>query len=119
ATPFAVAATSPPDHAHTAARPRELVLAFNHEVDFSLMNYTTVAVERLDAAAATPAAPPALAFALASGNPRAVRVQLPAALAPRPSGWTLRAPAAAAIADVNAQPLGADYAFEFTVDDAP
>jgi hypothetical protein len=116
AAPFAVAATSPPDHAHTAARPQELLLAFNHEIDFSLMNGTTVAVERLDAA---PAAPLALAFTLASGNPRAVRVRLPAALAPGTYRVTLRGTGAAALADVNARPLGADYAFEFTVDSSP
>ena len=116
AVPFAVAATSPPDHSHTAGRPQELVLAFNHEVDFSLMNYTTVTIERLDAAEAAPAP---LAFALVSGNPSAVRVKLPAALAPGSYRVTLRGTGAAALADVNAQPLGADYSFEFTVDAAP
>jgi len=116
ATPFAVAATSPPDHAHSAVRPQELLLAFNHEVDFSLLNYTTVAIERLDAAQP---APQPLAFSLAGGNPRAVRVRLAAALAPGTYRVTLRGTGAAALADVNAQSLGADYSFEFTVESAP
>lgn len=116
ARPFAVAATSPPDHSHAATPPSELVLAFNHEVDFSLVNETTVALERLDA---PQAAPVRLAFTLASGNPRSVRVKLPAALAPGSYRVTLRGAGGAALADVNAQQLGSDFSFVFTVDAAP
>jgi len=116
ARPFALTATSPPDRAHTAAPPTELLLAFNHEVDFSLLNETTVVLERLDA---PPGAPIRLAFALASGNPHAVRARLPTALAPGTYRVSVRGTGAAALADVNAQPLGADTAFEFTVDPTP
>jgi hypothetical protein len=114
--PFAVAATSPPDGAHTAGTTAELVIAFNHEVDFSLLNETTVALERTDLPQGEPVR---LAFALANGNPRAVRVRLPAALAPGSYRVLVRGSGAAALADVNAQPLGADYSFAFTVDTAP
>jgi hypothetical protein len=114
--PFAVAATSPPDGAHTHQATGELVIAFNHEVDFSLLNETTVALERTDAPQSEPAR---LAFALASGNPRAVRVTLPAALAPGSYRVTVRGTGGAALADVNAQPLGRDYSYEFTVDTVP
>lgn len=117
--PFAVAATSPADGAHTAAATAELVVAFNHEVDFSLLNETTIALERTDAPPAESQAAPRLAFALAKGNPRTVRVKLPATLAPGSYRVTLRGTGAAALADVNAQPLGADYSFAFTVDTAP
>jgi hypothetical protein len=113
---FAVAATSPPDGAHTAGTTAELVIAFNHEVDFSLLNETTVALERTDVAQGEPVR---LAFALASGNPSAVRVKLPAALAPGTYRVSVRGTGAAALADLNAQPLGSDYSFEFTVDQAP
>ena len=116
ARPFAVTATSPPDHSHAAARPGELVVAFNHEVDFSLLNETTVALERLDA---PQAAPVRLTFSLATGNPRTVRVRLPAALAAGTYRVSLRGTGAAALADVNAQQLGSDFSFEFTVDPAP
>ena len=101
AAPFAVTATSPPDsRAPAATPPSELVVAFSHEVDFSLLNETTVALERLDAPQTTPVRltlqprerQPAHGAREAGG--RARRGQLP------PDACAAREPAA--LADLNA-----------------
>jgi hypothetical protein len=115
AAAFALAATAPPDHAHVQGTPQILV-AFTHELDFSLLNETTVVLERLDAEAAV-ALPAHLA--LARGNPAAVLLVPANPLVPGSYRVRLRGTGAAALADVGGQVLGTDAAFEFTVDDSP
>jgi methionine-rich copper-binding protein CopC len=116
AAAFALAATSPPDQAHVRSSPAQLVVAFNHEIDFSLLNETTVVLERLgfEEAAVLPAR-----LALAHGNPAAVLLTPASPLAPGSYRVRLRGTGAAALADVSGQMLGTDAAFEFTVDDSP
>ncbi len=113
---FALEATSPPDQAHVHGSPPQLLVAFNHEIDFSLLNETTVVLERLDAAAAV-ALP--VHLALAPGNPAAVLLRPADALAPGSYRVRLRGTGAAALADVGGQMLAGDAAFEFTVDESP
>jgi len=113
---FAVAATSPPHAAVLARAPHQLLLAFNREVDYSLVNAGAIALER-----DTPAGPLAFAidFQLAPGNPAAVLITPRAAL---PAGhYRLRARGTgpAALADLNGQPLGVDAVAEFTVAGQP
>src|ERR1700704_2232493 len=49
AASFAVAATSPQDQSRVAGPVLQIVVAFNHEVDASLINDTTLRLERLTA----------------------------------------------------------------------
>jgi hypothetical protein len=116
AAAFALAATSPPDHAHVPSSPAQLVVAFNHEIDFSLLNDTTLILERQGAAdvAVLPAR-----LALARGNPAAVLLTPASPLAPGSYRVRVRGTGAAALADVSGQMLGTDEVFEFTVDDSP
>jgi hypothetical protein len=118
AVAFALAATSPPDHAHVGSSPAQLVVAFNHEVDFTLLNETTVTLERLGAEESA-MLPAHLAIALAPGNPAAVLLTPARPLTPGSYRVRLRGTGAAALADTGGQVLGTDATFEFTVDGAP
>jgi Bacterial Ig-like domain len=125
ATPaaFSVMQTSPVDEAMMDPPVRNIVVAFNHEVDASLINYTTLTVDYLGAitasgspdANATVAHLPAYA-ALADGNPNAVVITPIAPLLPGAYRVTVRGTGGGAIADLNAQALGSDYSFTFNVD---
>lgn len=109
---FMLTATSPPDAAALPDSPRTLLVAFNREVDFSLVNDTTVSVERV-----TPEGGLAqrASLSLAPGNPAAVLVRPVTALAPGSYRLRVRGTGPAPLADLNAQTLQADYVAEFSV----
>jgi len=121
--PFSVTQTSPLDEAVMDPPVNSIVVAFNHEVDASLINYTTLTVDYLGAitasgspdANATVAHLPAYA-ALADGNPNAVVITPIAPLLPGAYRVTVRGTGGGAIADLNAQALGSDFSFKFNVD---
>jgi hypothetical protein len=121
--PFTVTQTSPVDEAVMDPPVNNIVVAFNHEVDASLINYTTLTVDYLGAitasgspdANATVAHLPAYA-ALADGNPNAVVITPIAPLLPGAYRVTVRGTGGGAIADLNAQALGSDFSFKFNVD---
>src|SRR5260370_30543173 len=79
---FAVVATFPEDQAVVVPPVARIVVAFSHELDASLINDTTVHLERLGTDAPQPAGP--ISMRLAQGNPRALLIIPPAPLAPRP-----------------------------------
>ncbi len=118
AASFAVTAISPSDHARLSDPLRQLVVVFNHEVDASLLNETTLSLE---AVAADPDPPPpvTLRARLAEGNPTVVLLTPARVLPPGSYRLTVRGSGGGALADVNAQALGRDYRSEFTVDGAP
>jgi hypothetical protein len=121
--PFTVIQTSPVDTAIADEPVSHIVVAFNHEVDASLVNYTTLTVEKVGSGAAadtdTPAAHLPSYFALADGNPRAIIITPAAPLLPGTYRVTVRGTGGGSLADLNAQTLGSDYSFTFTVDDSP
>jgi hypothetical protein len=112
---FAVEVTSPEEGMVLSAALPAIVVAFNHEIDVSLVNYTTVALEKTDVA---PAAPISAATTLAAGNSRVLLITPRAPLAAGNYRVTLRGSGGAALADVNAETLGVDYSFNFVVDSA-
>ena len=124
--PFSVTQTSPLDAARMETPVNHIVVAFNHEVDASLVNYTTLTVERVDTETAVEAASgatqathlPAYA-ALAEGNPNAIVITPVAPLLPGTYRVTVRGSGGGALADLNAQALGSDYSFTFNVDASP
>lgn len=127
---FSVSYTSPLDEAVVDTPVTHVVLVFNHELDASLVNYTTLKVERLEAAtpAASTGAQPAAAgqaivipthSALADGNTNTVVITPVAPLLPGAYRVTARGSGGGALADLNAQVLGSDYSFTFTVDGSP
>jgi hypothetical protein len=113
---FALTVTAPADGARLSAPPRQLLVAFNREIDYSLINETTVVLER-----DTPEGPLAqrMRLQLARGNPAAVLLTPLAALAPGSYRLRVRGTGAAALADVGGSALGADYAAAFIVTGAP
>jgi hypothetical protein len=115
---FEVVTTSPPDTAVLTGPVSDVVVAFSREVDASLVNSTTVSVEKITSASLlTPAGPPlAVSMRLAAGNPAAIVIH---ALRPLDEGMyrvTLRGTGGGALADVNAVVMGTDYYFVFTVE---
>jgi hypothetical protein len=124
--PFTVIQTSPVDAAVTDSPISHILVAFNHEVDASLVNYTTLAVERVGSGTAaeagdanTPAVHLPSYAALAQGNPKAIIITPAAPLIPGTYRVTVRGTGGGALADLNAQVLGSDYSFTFTVDASP
>jgi hypothetical protein len=117
---FAVQVTAPVDEAVVAAPLAQIVVAFTREADASLVNDTTVMLERIGAGAqaAVPETVPITA-AIAANNSS---VLLIAPRAPLDGGVyrvTLRGTGGGALADMNASTLGADASFKFTVERAP
>jgi hypothetical protein len=112
---FAVEVTSPEEGMVLPAALPAIVVAFNHEIDVSLVNYTTVALEKTDVA---PAAPISAATTLAAGNSRVLLITPRAPLTAGSYRVTLRGTGGAALADVGAETLGIDYSFNFVVDSA-
>ena len=123
---FSVTQTSPLDAAVMETPVNHILVAFNHEVDASLVNYTTLTVERLDAEnavessiGATQATHLPAYAALAEGNPNAIVITPVAPLLPGTYRVTVRGSGGGALADLNAQALGSDYSFTFNVDASP
>lgn len=106
---------SPADGAVTGTPVRTIVVAFNHELDASLVNYTNLVIERIEG---EPVQVPAYT-ALADANPSVALVTPAAPLVPGVYRVTVRGTGGGALADIAARGLGADYSFTFTVDASP
>ena len=117
AQPFAVTVTAPLDDDDQIAPVATIVVAFNHEVDASLINGTTVTLQALTAQN-TPRTL-ALSAKLASSNPSSIVILPASPLAAGTYRVTVRGTGGGALADVNAQSLGADFSFVFNVSSAP
>jgi len=117
---FAVQATAPVDKATVKAPPAQILVTFTQEVDASLVNDTTVTLERIDSAsAAAGGAKTMTAIArLAPMNPAVLLITPTARLEPGAYRVTVRGTGGGALANMNAATLGADTSFEFTVEPA-
>ena len=121
--PFSVSFTSPVNEAVIDSPVTHILVVFNQEVDASLINYTTLIVTRVDSTAeadSTAQAAPIPSYAtLAEGNSSTVIITPVAPLLPGTYRVTARGSGGGALADLNAQALGSDYSFTFTVDGSP
>jgi Bacterial Ig-like domain len=117
---FAVQTTAPVDKATVKAPLPRILVTFTQDVDASLVNDTTVALERIDptSAAAGGAQSMSAAARLAPGNPAVLLITPSAQLAPGVYRVTVRGTGGGALANMSATPLGANTAFEFTVEPA-
>jgi hypothetical protein len=127
---LAVQTTAPLDRAVMKTAPANLVVTFTKDVDASLVNDTTVMLEAMGARGAAssdtdsgsdvaPAATRIAArVALAQSNAAVLLITPAAALSPGVYRVTVRGTGPAALADMNAVPLGTDLSFEFTVESA-
>jgi hypothetical protein len=113
--PFAVTVTAPLDGDEIEAPLNTIVVAFNHEVDASLVNDTTVTLEALVDGRATPVAASAT---LAVANPSSIVITPATGLTSGRYRVTARGTGGGALADIGAQALGTDFSFVFTVSPA-
>jgi hypothetical protein len=120
ATSFAVQGTAPVDEAVVTAPVAQIVVAFTREADASLVNRTTVLLERIGTAAQAGAPEQIPAAAALAGKNAAVLLITPStALDAGVYRVTLRGTGGGALADMNAATLGSDISFKFTVERAP
>jgi hypothetical protein len=117
---FAVQTTAPLDQATVKAPLARILVTFTQDVDASLVNDTTVALERIDptSAAAGSAQNMSAAARLAPGNPAVLLITPSAQLGPGVYRVMVRGAGGGALANMNATPLGANTSFEFTVEPA-
>jgi hypothetical protein len=131
---LAVQSTTPQDSSIVSTPVRQIVVAFTQELDATLVNESTVTLERIRPATLDPAAPdPALpdpeiaaqvgdaqeriavASALAAHNPAVLLITPTSPLAAGVYRVTLRGTGGGALANLSAATLGTDVSWEFTV----
>jgi hypothetical protein len=125
---FAVQTTAPLDQAIVRAPLARIVVTFTQDVDASLVNDTTLMLERMqgagDAAGNDPGSGVPIrlkvpaAVGPAANNPAVLMITPNTALAPGMYRVTVRGTGAAALATMHAATLGSDTSFEFTVEPA-
>jgi hypothetical protein len=110
---FGVVTTSPDDQSIVSAAVAQIVVACNGNVDSVLLNNTTVTLERIDPNSPLGAAQPiATTSSVPVGNPTAIVIKPQALL----SNGTYRVTLLGSLANQDAQALGDNYSFTFTVD---
>jgi hypothetical protein len=117
---FAVQTTAPLDKASVKAPLAQIVVTFTQDADASLVNDTTVMLDRIDSAsvAAGGAVTMSSTTRLAPSNPAVLLITPSTGLEPGVYRVTLRGTGGAALADMNAATLGANTSFQFTVEPA-
>jgi hypothetical protein len=119
---FAVQTTAPVDHAAVQAPLTRILVTFTQDVDASLVNDTTITVERIGKSTGLGSAGsqrlPAF-IRLAAENPAVLSIATGEPLAPGIYRVTLRGTGAAALANMHGVTLGTDTSFEFSVESAP
>jgi methionine-rich copper-binding protein CopC len=117
---FNVATTSPDNGSIVSMAVPQIVVAFNGDIDSTLLNSTTVTLVRTDAAQSMQALQSMQAIApvtpvtttVPAGNPSAILITPRTPL----TNGTYRVTLPGSLANMNAQALGTDYSFTFTVD---
>ena len=117
---FAVQTTAPLDQATVKAPLARIVVTFTQDVDASLVNNSTIMLERMDPAstAAGGAQTMPASAGLAPSNPAVLLITPSAQLEPGVYRVTVRGTGGGALANMNAAMLGANTSFEFTVEPA-
>jgi hypothetical protein len=126
---FAVQTTAPLNGATVKAPLARILVTFTQDVDASLVNDTTVTLERMASAASAAgvasesaamgaAQKIAAAGTLAQMNPAVLMITPTTALASGVYRVTVRGTGGGALANMNAATLGSDTSFEFTVEPA-
>ena len=115
---FAVQTTAPLDQALVMEPPARILVTFTDDVDASVVNDTTVLLERVGDLAAESTRVPA-SSTLSGINPAVLMISPRVPLTPGLYRVTLRGTGDGALANSNAATLSADPSFEFTVEPAP
>jgi hypothetical protein len=112
---FAVTSTSPMNGTTVTQPLSQLLVIFNHDIDASLVNETTITVETVPQ---NGGAVPLFSAQLVPANASVMLLKARDGLSAGTYRVTLRGTGPAALADMNAAILGTDYSFTFTVDAA-
>ena len=121
---LAVQSTTPRDSSMVNTPVRQIVVAFTQELDATLVNESTVTLERIRPAALDPETAAqadgaqekvAVASALAAHNPAVLLITPTSPLAAGVYRVTLRGTGGGALANLSAATLGRDVSWEFTV----
>jgi hypothetical protein len=117
---FAVQTTAPLDKATVKAPPARIVVAFTQDVDASVVNDSTVTLERIDPASSAAGGAQTMSAdtRLAPSNPAVLLITPSARLEPGVYRVMVRGTGGGALANMNAATLGANTSFEFTVEPA-
>jgi hypothetical protein len=116
---FAITRTAPLDGTHVSAPLRQIVIAFNHEIDASLVNDANITLERIELSDPQALQALPLGARLATSNPSVIILLPRTALGPGSYRVSVRGTGGGALADVNATTLEADQAFAFGVEAPP
>jgi hypothetical protein len=119
---FAVQTTAPLDKSVVRIAPASILVSFTADVDASLVNSTTVTLERIDGPLSVvtgDAQRIAAQSALAAHNSAVLVITPSTVLNPGIYRVTLRGSGGGALANMHAATLDADSTFEFTVEPAP
>jgi len=117
---FTVSSMTPEDGATVPSPLAQMLVAFTHELDATLLNDSTVVLERLPEA--TPLAAvriAALELRVPEENARVLVLRPRAPLQAGRYRLTLRGSGGGAVADLGGQPLSSDVTAEFTVGGSP
>jgi methionine-rich copper-binding protein CopC len=106
---FTVATTSPDNGSIVSSVVPQVVVEFNGDIDSTLINSTTVTLARTDT---TQPGAVLVSTTVPAGNPSAILIS---PRTPLPNG-AYRVTLHGTLANMNAQALGSDYSFTFTVD---
>jgi hypothetical protein len=122
ATAFAVQTTAPVDRATVHAPLERILVTFTQDVDASLVNDTTITLERIGGSTELTGGGSqriSAASRLAAENPAVLSIAPGTPLDPGDYRVTVRGTGGGALANMNAVTLGTDISFEFTVERAP
>jgi hypothetical protein len=122
ATAFAVQTTAPVDRATVHAPLERILVTFTQDVDASLVNDTTITLERIGGSTELTGGGSQRMSAvsrLAAENPAVLSIAPGTPLDPGDYRVTVRGTGGGALANMNAVTLGTDISFEFTVERAP
>jgi hypothetical protein len=116
---FTIQSTAPADKAIVQGPLPQVVVAFTHDIDASLVNDTTVSLEQINPLPSDDVSSViAISTTVAAHNPAVLLITPNAPLGAGLYRLSLRGTGAAALADVNATVLGSDSSFVFTVEPA-
>jgi hypothetical protein len=114
-----ITGTAPIDGSRVAEPVGQIVVAFNHEIDSSLVNDANITLERIAMSDTQAMQQLPLRAALATGNPSVIVILPRTALGPGSYRVSLRGTGGGALADVDARSLDANQAFAFAVEGPP
>jgi methionine-rich copper-binding protein CopC len=109
---FSITTTSPDNGSIVSMAVPQVIVAFNGDIDSNLLNNTTVSLSQADTSQGAPDTVLSVSTHVPAGNSSAIVITPQTPL----TNGTYRVTLQGSLANMNAQALGTDYSFTFTVD---